>query len=140
MIDYDKLNKSLKHLELQFANYQQAEDRPELTELDREGIAESVIQRFETSYDTLWKDLKRYLIEELGLADVPNSPKPILKLAGQNDLFASSVEQWLKYADARVSTAHDYSGEKAAEVLMIVGDFIGDAIGLYQTMTGTTWE
>lgn len=140
MIDYDKLQKSLKHLELQYANYQLARDRPELTEIDREAIAESVIQRFETSYDTLWKDLKRYLIEELGLADLPNSPKPILKLAGQNDLFAAPVEQWLKYADARTSTAHDYSGEKAAEALLIVGDFLDDAIGLYQTMTGTTWE
>ena len=140
MIDYDKLNKSLKHLELQYANHKLAQDRPELADIDREAIAESVIQRFETSYDTLWKDLKRYLIEELGLADVPNSPKPILKLAGENDLFASPVEQWLKYADARTSTAHDYSGEKAAEALLIVGDFIDDAIGLYQTMTGTTWE
>jgi len=140
MIDYDKLQKSLKHLELQFANYKLAQDRPELTEIDREAIAESVIQRFETCYDTLWKDLKRYLIEEIGLADVPNSPKPLLKLAGQNDLFASSVEQWLKYADARTSTAHDYSEEKAEETLSVVGDFIDDAIGLYQTMTGTTWE
>jgi nucleotidyltransferase substrate binding protein (TIGR01987 family) len=140
MIDYDKLQKSLKHLELQYANHKLAQDRPELAVIDREAIAESVIQRFETSYDTLWKDLKRYLIEELGLADVPNSPKPILKLAGENDLFATPVEQWLKYADARTSTAHDYSGEKAAEVLLIVGDFIDDAIGLYQTMTGTTWE
>ena len=140
MIDYDKLQKSLKHLELQYANHKLARDRPELADIDREAIAESVIQRFETCYDTLWKDLKRYLIEELGLADVPNSPKPILKLAGENDLFASPVEQWLKYADARTSTAHDYSGEKAAEALLIVGDFIDDAIGLYQTMTGTTWE
>ena len=140
MIDYDKLQKALKHLELQFQNYQMAQDRPELTELDREGIAESVIQRFETCYDTLWKDLKRYLIEELGLADVPNSPKPILKLAGQNDLFASPVEQWLKYTDARTNTAHDYSGDKAAETLAVVSDFIADAIGLYQTMSGTTWE
>ncbi len=140
MIDYDKLQKSLKHLELQYANHKLARDRPELADIDREAIAESVIQRFETCYDTLWKDLKRYLIEELGLADVPNSPKPILKLAGENDLFATPVEQWLKYADARTSTAHDYSGEKAAEVLLIVGDFIDDAIGLYQTMTGTTWE
>lgn len=140
MIDYDKLQKSLKHLELQYANHKLARDRPELADIDREAIAESVIQRFETCYDTLWKDLKRYLIEELGLADIPNSPKPILKLAGENDLFATPVEQWLKYADARTSTAHDYSGEKAAEVLLIVGDFIDDAIGLYQTMTGTTWE
>lgn len=140
MIDYDKFQKSLKHLELQYANHKLAQDRTELADIDREAIAESVIQRFETCYDTLWKDLKRYLIEELGLADVPNSPKPILKLAGENDLFATPVEQWLKYADARTSTAHDYSGEKAAEVLLIVGDFIDDAIGLYQTMTGTTWE
>jgi nucleotidyltransferase substrate binding protein (TIGR01987 family) len=140
MIDYEKLQKALKHLELQFANYQMAQDRPELNEIDREAIAESVIQRFETCYDTLWKDLKRYLIEEIGLADVPNSPKPLLKLAGQNELFASTVEKWLEYADARTATAHDYSGEKAAETLLIVGDFIDDAIGLYQTMTKTTWE
>lgn len=140
MIDYDKLRKSLKHLEQQFDNYKIARERLELTDIDREAIAESVIHRFETCFDSLWKDLKRYLIEELGLADVPNSPKPILKVAGQNDLFASSVEQWLKYADARTNTAHDYSGDKAAETLLIVGDFVDDAIGLYQTMTGTTWE
>jgi len=140
MIDYSNLKKSLKHLELQFANYRVTDDRPELTELDREGIAESVIQRFETCYDTLWKHLKRYLIEDAGLADVPNSPKPIIKLAGQNDLFVSSVEKWLRYADARTSTAHDYSGEKAAETLQIVGNFIDDAIKLYQLMTGTSWE
>jgi len=140
MIDYDKLQKALKHLEAQYANHLAARDRPELTEIDREGIAESVIQRFETCYDTLWKDLKRYLIEETGLAEVPNSPKPILKLAAQNSLFAAPIEQWLKYADARTSTAHDYSGEKALEAIAVVGDFIDDAIGLYQTMTGTTWE
>jgi nucleotidyltransferase substrate binding protein (TIGR01987 family) len=140
MIDFSDLKKSLKHLELQLANHKIAQDRTELTEIDREAIAESVIQRFETSYDCLWKLLKRYLIEEKGLPDVPNSPKPILKLAGQNDLFNSSVDQWLKYADARTSTAHDYSGEKAAETLLIVGDFIVDAINLYQKMTGNTWE
>ena len=139
MIDYDKFQKSLKHLELQFQNYQLAKGRPELTEIDREAIAESVIQRFETCYDTLWKHLKRYLIEEMGLAEVPNSPKPILKLAGQNDLFTSSVEQWLKYADARTASSHDYSGEKAGDTLLVVRAFIDDAVGLYQTMTGTTW-
>jgi nucleotidyltransferase substrate binding protein (TIGR01987 family) len=139
MIDYDKLQKSLEHLELQFQNHQLAKGRAELTTIDREAIAESVIQRFETCYDTLWKHLKRYLTEELGLADVPNSPKPILKLAGQNGLFRSSVEQWLRYADARTASAHDYSGEKAGETLAVIKDFIGDAVGLYQTMTGTTW-
>lgn len=140
MIDYGNFQKSLKHLEMQYANYQHRHDRPELTDIDREAIAESVIQRFETSYDTLWKVLKRYLIDVLGLVEVRNSPKPVLRMAGENDLFAAPVEQWLKYADARTKTAHDYSGEKAAEVLSIMGEFIDDAIGLYQTMSGTTWE
>ncbi|MEI6872969.1 MAG: nucleotidyltransferase substrate binding protein [Verrucomicrobiota bacterium] len=140
MIDYDKLQKALKHLEIQFQNYRVAQDRPELTELDREAIAESVIQRFETCYDTLWKDVKRYLIEELGLTEVPSSPKPILKLAGQNGLLASPVEKWLDYADARTDTAHDYSGEKASSTLASVEDFLKDAINLYQAMSGTNWQ
>jgi hypothetical protein len=139
MIDQEKLEKALKHLELQFANYQHAQDRPELTQIDREAIAESVIQRFETAYDTLWKDLKRHLIDALGLPDVPNSPKPILKLAGENNLLPAPVATWLTYADARTATAHDYSGEKAAETLLIVENFIRDATALYQTLTGIPW-
>jgi nucleotidyltransferase substrate binding protein (TIGR01987 family) len=139
MIDSAKLKKALKHLELQYANHQHAQVRPELTQIDREAIAESVIQRFETAYDTLWKDLKRHLIDALGLPDVPNSPKPILKLAGENDVLAAPVATWLAYADARTATAHDYSGEKAAETLEIVDAFIQDAIKLYQTITGNTW-
>ncbi len=79
-------------------------------------------------------------MEESGLPDVPNSPKPILKLAGQNDLFTSSVEQWLKYADARTGAAQDYSGEKAAETLTMTDNFISDAIALHETMTGAAWK
>nr|CRH07215.1 Protein of unknown function [Candidatus Magnetococcus massalia] len=138
MIDYSKLQMSLKHLELQFNNHQVLdESQPEIM---KEAVAESVIQRFETCYDCLWKVLKRYLIEELGLPEVPNSPKPIIRLAFENDLFASSQEQWLSYADARIGTSHDYSGEKAGMALELMEDFIDDAIGLYQTMSGQSWE
>lgn len=140
MIDYDKFSKALKQLELQFANFQSAQHREELTGLDREGIAESVIQRFETCYDCLWKHLKRYLTETLGVPEVPNSPKPIFRLANENKLFASSLDQWLRYADARIDTSHDYSGEKAQQCLDLMADFIDDAIGLHQTLTGKTWE
>ena len=71
MIDQAKLEKALKHLEVQHANYQHAQDLPELTGIDREAIAESVIQRFETAYDTLWKDLKRHLIDALDESNIP---------------------------------------------------------------------
>ncbi|MFQ5779286.1 MAG: nucleotidyltransferase substrate binding protein [Nitrospiria bacterium] len=138
MIDYEKLKNALKHLELQQDNYKTLDsDQPQLIQ---EAVAESVIQRFETCYDLLWKVLKRYLLEDLGIAEVPNSPKPVLRLAGENNLFASTIDQWLNYAQARINTAHDYSGEKAEDALELMDDFVDDAIGLYQTMSGETWE
>ena len=140
MIDYSKFKKSLKHLELQFENYKNSDSRENLTELDKEALAESAIQRFETCYDCLWKHLKRYLVEELGLPEVPNSPKPVFRIGFENKLFSSTLDQWLRYADARTDTAHDYSGERAQECLDLMDDFIDDALGLYQTLTGETWE
>jgi len=138
MIDYSKFRSSLKRLEEQNRNYRR--ENPLLSDLDREAIAESVIQRFETCYDCLWKVLKRYLIEELGVADAPNSPKPVFRLAHENGLLAVPVARWLKYADARVGTSHDYDGAKAQACLALVPDFIEDAIRLYQKMNGELWE
>ena len=137
-IEYDKFRMSLKRLEEQHENYRQLD--VSLPELTRDAVAESVIQRFETCYDCLWKVLRRYLIEELGLAETPNSPKPLFKLAHENNLFDVPLEQWLIYTDRRVGTTHDYSGEKAQACLDIMDNFIDDAIGLYQTMSGETWE
>lgn len=138
MIDYDKFRMSLKRLEEQYENYRKLDDS--LPKLTQEAIVESVIQRFETCYDCLWKVLKRYLIETLGLADTPNSPKPVFRLAHENDLFAVPLEQWLRYADTRVDTSHDYSGEKAQACLGIMDAFIEDAINLYGAMSGETWN
>ena len=137
MIDYDKFRLSLERLEKQHENHRTCD--ASLPEITREGIAESVIQRFKTCYDSLWKVLKRYLIEHLGVADAPNSPKLVLRIANENRLLPSPVEQWMRYADARTDTSHDYDGEKAKACLKLVPDFIVDAIDLYRTMSGQAW-
>ncbi|MCL2042932.1 MAG: nucleotidyltransferase substrate binding protein [Treponema sp.] len=139
MIDYDKFEKSLKNLESQIRNYRNAVNRPELKEIDREAISESVIQRFEVCYDCLWKVLKRYLHETMGIPELPNSPKPLFRIAFENQLF-SAIEQWLVYADARVDTSHDYSGEKAQATIDNVIVFARDAAALYQKITGKLWN
>ena len=138
MIDYSRFRSSLKRLEEQNGNYWHG--NPALTDLDREGIAESVIERFKKCYDCLWKVLKWHLNETLGVPDAPNSPKPIFRLAHENDLLAAPVDRWLQYANARVDTSHDYDGEKAKACLKLVPNFIDDAIGLYQRLSGTPWE
>ena len=138
MIDCSKLNMSLSQLQAQFENYESLD--ASLPKLIQEAVAESVIQRFETCWDCLWKVLKRYLNEELGLPEIPNSPKPILRLANENNLLAADIDRWLSYASARIDTAHDYSGEKAQQALKQMGTFVSDAIALYQTMSGEPWE
>jgi len=135
MIDFEKYSKSLLHLEAQYQNYLHLNERDSITKLDEEGIKESVIQRFETCYDSVWKALKRYLNEELGLAELPNSPKPIFMIAAENNLLKSNIIQWKLYADIRVGTAHDYSSDKVDEALLIMGDFISDANHLLITIS-----
>ena len=98
MIDYSTFRSSLKRLEEQNGNHRQG--NPALSDLDREGIAESVIQRFKTCYDCLWKVLKRYLTETLGVADTPNSPKPVFRLA---DALAALHEKKCLHGDVKPS-------------------------------------
>jgi nucleotidyltransferase substrate binding protein (TIGR01987 family) len=140
MIDYVSFRISLKRLQLQYANHLGVGKRQALTDIDREAIAESVIRRFKTCYDCLWKVLKRHLAEAQGLPEVPNSPKPVLRLANENGLLPSPVEHWLEYADARIATSHDYSGDKAGESLTLMDRFVPDAVQLYAKISGKSWE
>ncbi len=140
MISYTNFEKSLDHLIRQFHNCSSASSRSELQDIDREAIAESTVQRFKRCYDCTWKLLKRYLIEQQGLPDVPNSPKPIFKLAANNNLLPGSLEHWILYANARTSTAHDYSLEKLNAVLAVVPDFIQHAKILYEILSGHPWK
>ena len=115
LIDYGKFRLSLKRLEEQHANYQKTHvHRPQL---DREAVAASVIQRFETCYDCLWKVLRRHLIHVIGIPNAPNGPNPVFRLADQKRLFRSPLDQWFVYARKRIDTTHDYDGERRRPAL-----------------------
>ena len=138
MLEYRNLQMSLRNLESQNENRKNlSSEQPQYI---REALDESVIQRFEVCYDALLKSLRRHLIDEVRLPSFPPSPRPIFRLAGENEVLDSPVERWMEYVNLRVGTTHDYSSEKAAAVLEKVDDFIADAINLYQTMTGEVWE
>lgn len=88
----------------------------------------------------IWKVSRRHLIEELDIPDVPNSPRPVFRLAHENHLLPSPIERWMEYSQARIDTSHDYSEEKASQALEKVGEFITDSIAIYETMRGEDWE
>lgn len=111
MTDYTRLERALMHLKFQLANHLAAPSRTELTDLDRDGIAESVIQRFETAYDTLWKTLKRHLSAELGVVVEVYSPKGVFRIAGESMRGWEGTGRWLEYADARTACLGRVAGE-----------------------------
>jgi len=139
-MNYDKLQQSLRHLESRY-RYFKSDEYPELPVPARESVQESVIQRFEVCYDMMWKHIRRHLIDELGLPerDMPNSPKPVFRIAHQNHLLAD-IDAWLKHVQMRIDTSHDYSEEKMRNALRHMGGFIDEAVKVYETMTETTWQ
>ena len=138
MIDYSKYRSSLKRLEEQNGHRQ---GNPARSDLDREGIAESVIQRFKTCYDCLWKVLKRHLIEDLGVADPPNSPKPIFRLAHENHVLPSPLRTVAPLRRRRASTHRTTTTAKRRRpVVALAPAFIDDAVRLYQTLSGAPWK
>ena len=94
MTNCDKFQLSIEQLEEQNANHQPPNPAP--SDLDREDIAESVIQRLEICYDCLWKVLMRYLAEELGVTNPPNNLKPVFRLVFENSLPNAPLTQWLQ--------------------------------------------
>ena len=72
MINYARFRLSLARLQEQYANYRQLD--PSLSEITQDAVAESVLRRFKTCYDCMWKTLKRYLVEELGSPMLPTAP------------------------------------------------------------------
>jgi nucleotidyltransferase substrate binding protein (TIGR01987 family) len=138
MIDYSKFHKALVHLNSQNQHYQSSDES--LPQYLQDALKESVVQRFETCWDCLWKVLKRHLEEAVGLAELPNGPKPVLRLANENHLLPSGIEKWIEYNEARIDTSHDYSGVKADDALKQMNNFISDAIALYEILSGNAFD
>ena len=138
MVDYRRFKMSLSLLEEQHGHCQEADES--LPGFIREALRESVVKRFELCYDCLHETLRRHLVEEFGIPDIPNSPKSIFRRAFGNGLFDMAVEPWLSYAEYRAGTMHQYDGKKSLACLEVMPEFIGDAACLYETMTGEPWE
>ena len=134
-IDYEKLEKSLQELQEQYGSYATL-DEQNLSEINQRAVKNSVIKCFEICYDTLWKSIKKNLAQEGLTAELPNSPKPIFRLAHQNQMIdQKTLSRLFDYAQIRGYTAHDYSIKKAIAALDKIGLFIEDAEKIYAKLT-----
>lgn len=135
-INYNKFRDSLVRLEERYKDY---ENHRGLETFLEESVEESCIQRFEVCFDTAWKHLKKYLREEIGLSDIPEGPNPVFRKAAASHVIDDAA-LWIEFNKKRGDTSHDYCGDKAGDTFEIIPDFIKEAIGLYEKMSGEKWS
>ena len=80
-------------------------------------IRDSLIQRFEFSYELAWKTMRHYLRDEgVTLSEVPGA---VFQSAFAAHLI-ESAQVWEKIKDCRNETSHTYDKDKAVEVAAFV--------------------
>lgn len=128
-IDYTKLKRSFQNLVVQYEFFLTPE-KESLPKNLQEAVQESVIQRFEICFDSLHKALRKHL-ESTGVTFEKPDPSPNqIFIEFFKDNLIDDLQVWVNrrdgYTQMRANTSHDYSEEKAIQVLSIVGRFIGD--------------
>jgi len=92
-------------------------------------IRDSVIQRFEYTYEVSYKMLRRFLqlsehsegsFDEFVFADV-------IRTANERNLLLGNLESWVEYRKMRNITSHSYDEEKANAIISVVTSFAKEA-------------
>jgi nucleotidyltransferase substrate binding protein (TIGR01987 family) len=114
-LDLTSLKKAVSSLELALA---QKKD---------EFIRDSVIQRFEYTYELSWKFLSRHLEQDLGSDSVDKFSRRDLYRVGAEKGLIDDPSKWFEYHTARNMTSHTYNMSVADQVYDVAQQFSKDA-------------
>ena len=90
-------------------------------------VRDSVVKRFEYSYELAWKLLQRALEEDLGSATVDGLPRRELFHIGAEKRLIADVAPWFEYHRLRNLSSHTYNEEIAEEMYKAAVRFALDA-------------
>ena len=96
---------------------------------DESFIKDSVIKRFEYTYELCHRLFKRYLeVASPGVTDLDGMVfQTLVRTANEMGMFKGDWSKWKKYRDARNITSHTYSEEKADQVVRVAYEFYDEA-------------
>lgn len=94
-------------------------------------VRDSVVQRFEFSFELAWKVLKLYL-EFLGRGQY-NSPRECILAGAQVGVIDNSAK-WLDYLRDRNISTHAYSEDLADQVYESAAEFVHDGLDLLKLL------
>ncbi len=99
-------------------------------------IRDSVIKRFEYSWDAFWKYIKEYIAQVHGVyPDIP-TPKSIFRLALKLEIITEpEFYELLKTVDDRNRTAHIYNENLAQEISARIPEYTHLFFNIFKRIT-----
>jgi len=102
--------------------------------ISNEIVRDSVIKRYEYTYELCWKMLQRWIKINISPTDAePRTRKDLFRLAAQKGLI-NDPERWFEFNDARNESAHAYDEEKADLVYKVALKFETEAKSLLKAL------
>ncbi len=121
-LDTSKAWEALKTLEEAIAFHE-----TERSERYTLALRDSVIKRFEYTYELCWKLMQRWIRENVGMeAAEPLNRRDLYRQAARNELVLES-EAWFRYHRVRNLSSHTYQEENAELALAAAREFTADA-------------
>jgi nucleotidyltransferase substrate binding protein (TIGR01987 family) len=103
-------------------------------------LRDAVIQRFEFSFELVWKTLKLYLERQ---GHECGGPRPTLKKAFAEGLIITPEEAdvWLQMLEDRNLTSHAYEEELAIRIYQHIAGSYSELLGkMADRIQGLTWD
>jgi nucleotidyltransferase substrate binding protein (TIGR01987 family) len=121
-VKYDAIVRLLDAFAVAINLYHEAKDDCKVTMAVREAFRDSVIKRFELSYDLLWKYLREYVGISQGM--YADSPRKVFDLCFQYEISNEDEGQLLfNMIKSRNLTTHTYDVDLANEMSEKVADY-----------------
>lgn len=99
-------------------------------------IRDAVVKRYEYTYETALKMIKRRLKETILSEANINSMNfnDFIRTANEANLLSNTLSQWQSYREQRNATSHTYSAHKAEALFSILSQFIAEMKFLLQSL------
>ena len=134
MLDIISLKKSVNSLKESLDEYNKNQNNS--------FVRDSVIQRFEYSYELSFKFLKRYLEETSHFPEEISqlSFQHIIRTANEQNLLLNDLTAWNRYRQMRNVTSHCYDENEAEKIIALIPFFYDEAVFLLEKLLNLTQE
>ncbi len=120
-LDIESLRNAYSSLVKAFNIFSAGDDNKDICDI----YADSCIKRFEYTYETAWKTMKKYFKLQYNKREEELTMNNIFRYM-ESYGFAESWLRWKEYNTQRNNTAHEYNFQKARRLVQIIPEFLQD--------------